>query len=55
MAVVQSPVTRPRVAFWKVCACVSVLVNNVGCSVARSRRLAPLGLTSSERNIPSED
>lgn len=46
---------RPRVAFWKMSACVSTLVNKVGYSVARSRRLAPLGLTLFERNIPNED
>lgn len=43
------------VALWKAGACVSILVRNVGYSVGRSRRLAPVGLTLFEGNMPSED
>lgn len=39
------------VALWKVGACVSMLAKNVGYSVGRSRRLAPVGLTLFEGNI----
>lgn len=42
-------------ALGKVCACVSILAKNVGYSVGRSRRLAPVGLTRFKGNIASED
>lgn len=47
------PATRSPVALWEqVCVCASILAKNVGNSVGRSRRLAPIGFTLFEGSIP---
>lgn len=54
IALAQIPQRADGLALGKVGTYVSILVKNVGYSVGRSRRLAPVGLTRFKGNIASE-